>query len=704
MASYFVKYNDVNLTNMIRVRAVNTTVLPPRENNAITIWERPGGIYNSYRYGEREITITFLVMVSKEEYRNNPNSIDSKLNNVASAFKVDEPKPLYIGSESKYINAVPEGEFKLTELRYDCYECEVMFVCYDPQYYSSSAKTYSNKSSSAVRALATTNNNNQFDAYNAGTAPTYPIINIGINKDNTSFVQLENLTNGNKILLGNHLKTNSPTKPAEVMIFNDEMKNMTKWGTASSSDIDADRSVNGSLKLTSYNHGFMINNVGSGSTTWKGAGTKKQLREALTDFSVQIRMNHNSTGKDGDPTEKTTKQEQDLDYSLSGKKTTFYKVMAPSLEVRESANVTAKIIGNLEKGTNIEVIGPSSIVGGWVKTSFNGQPGYCYASNLKKYISDPTETVSVKNVVTRDEIELRSAPTYDNTSSLLATIPARTPLRVYKTKENGFYKLYISYNGYIGYINEEKVTDYSGGVEYPEDEVVITNDNKTGVCELYGWAANGTKLFKLSLSDDNEYYEYTKPAIQIGSNTVLEDNSSVPTPNKIKNYSEQLTVTHDYLSDGSSVNWNEFYGELGIQRKNGKWQAWIYKIEDGSTVKKLTFKEQEVVDSPEGDLEFISIYIGTKDSQNISGMSVSDIKVKSLNTYDLSTQNVTRFNKGDKIKIDCHNNKVYLNDQLYYDVGVGSDFIEIITGNNVMKVVSDDPDVIATVIFNERYL
>ena len=64
MASYYVKYNGVVLSNLIRVRTVETTVLPPRENHSITIWEKPGSIYNSYRYGERTIKVTFLILHS----------------------------------------------------------------------------------------------------------------------------------------------------------------------------------------------------------------------------------------------------------------------------------------------------------------------------------------------------------------------------------------------------------------------------------------------------------------------------------------------------------------------------------------------------------------------------------------------------------------------------------------------------------------
>ena len=80
MASYYFSYNGVNLSNLVSVRAVETTVLPSRENHAITIWERPGSIYNSYRYGERDIVVKFLIRATKQEYNSNPTGcMENKL-------------------------------------------------------------------------------------------------------------------------------------------------------------------------------------------------------------------------------------------------------------------------------------------------------------------------------------------------------------------------------------------------------------------------------------------------------------------------------------------------------------------------------------------------------------------------------------------------------------------------------------------------
>lgn len=693
MASYYFKYNDVDLTNMVKVRTVNTTVLPPRENNAIEIWERPGSIYNDYRYGNREITITFLVMV------NDPSIISSRLATIANVFKAPEPKPLYLGSSSKFIYAVPEGDFRLTELRYDCYECEVMFVCHDPSYYSSSASSYSNYYSNNARAIS--NSANTFDVYNGGNASTYPIINIGVNKDNTSFIQIENLTNGKKLLLGSHPSSGKETVGAISTILDDNIINSLgkvsgDWN-GSNGLVDSDRAFTGTLKATHMKNGVTLSTLSNDTGSWKGASAKRDLGTALTDFSVQARVNFTSSGINSDPS--IPYLVDDSETTIGGTKKTRYYVDAPSINVKNGTKTNSLIIGTLKKG---DIVTATSINNGYVKITLDDRVGYCYEKDLKKYYSDSRVTQNMKNVVTTEQIELRSAPTTDNSSSLLATIPAGTALRIETQEYEGFYKLYISYNGKIGYIDISKVTEYEDViVDYPEDEVIATSDYKTGICEIYGWSADGKKLFKLALMDDNEYYEFTKPFIQVGDNTILQDNNSVQT-NKSNN-SDQLTVNHDYLSDGSSENWNNFYGELGIQRKNGKWQAWVYKIKNGSTVKKLMFKEQAISGSPEDKLSSITIYMGTQTQGNVSSMSISNIKVKSFNSNN-EDANIAKFNAGDQLRIDCYNNKAYLNNQLFHDIDIGSEFIGLESGNNSMKVTSDDSNVVVNIVFNERHL
>ena len=702
MSGYFIKYNDVDLSDMIRVRTVESTVLPPRQNNSINIWERQGSIYNGFKYGEREITVSFLVRAMPEDYIDTYGDVylfmDRRLADIKTVFNVDEPKPLYLGIENKYIYAVPEGDFKMDELRYDCYECEVTFVCYDPMYYSTNIFTCDN---SADR--------NSIDVYNGGNTIAYPIINVGINTDNIGFIQLENITNGNKFLLGKFPSTEKPTtvSAGDVVLY-DAMES-ANWPTGTKL-IDADRSTGGTMTVTGCGTGLMPGSLGSGDTTWKGVSALKSLEEPLSDFLVAVRVSLNASGQNGDPNKPLSSNNPGT--VTSGTKKDYYQVTASALNVRTGPGTKNKIIGCLKKGDKIYESGSEYTYSGteknWLRINYKGQTGYCSLSYLKKGTSDSTTTATVKNVMTNRKTELRDKPDNDDESKLIATIPTGTTLRVYTSTEKGYHKLYSSYNGKIGYVYSSNITDMENVyVDYSDDEFTVTADDKTGTCEIYGYDSNNTRLFKLAITDDSKYYEFNQPSIRVGGNVILKDNTSVGTPKKKANYSgneDEMKITYDYLLSGAAGSWNDFYGELGIQRKDGKWQAWIYKMDGGASVKKLEFNEQEVVGAPTGDLAFITIYMGSQDAEKICGMAISDVRIVTLNDINPETQNITQFMTGDDIQIDCYNNRVIYNGKLFYDIDIGSKFIELESGTNTIKLTSDDPNIIATVLFNERYL
>lgn len=696
MTSYFIKYNDVDLSDMIRVRTVESTVLPPRQNNSINIWERQGSIYNGFKYGEREITVSFLVRAMPEDYIDTYGDVylfmDRRLADIKTVFNVDGPKPLYLGIENKYIYAVPEGDFKMDELRYDCYECEVTFVCYDPMYYSSYIVGYDN---SADR--------NTIEVYNAGNTTAYPIINVGVNTPDIGFLQIENITNGKKLLLGKYPSTEkSETISAGDVTLYDAMESTSGWATGTNF-IDSDRATGGTITVTSSGAGLMLGSAGSGSNTWKGASALRELDEPLSDFLVAIRVTLDSSGENGDPNKPMSNNNPGT--VISGTKETYYQVTASALNVRSGPGTKNKIIGCLKKG---EKVYPKSIEKNWAKIDYKGKTGYCSVKYLKKYTSDGTTTSNVKNVMTNRKTELRDKPDNNDESKLIATIPTGTKLRVYSSSEKGYHKLYSSYNGKIGYVYSSNITDMENVyVDYSDDEFTVTADDRTGTCEIYGYDSNNNRLFKLAITDDNKYYEFNQPSIRVGGTTILKDNTSVGTPNKKPNYSgneDELKITYDYLLSGAAGGWNDFYGELGIQRKDGKWQAWIYKMDGSTPVKKLEFKEQEVVNAPTGDLAFITIYMGTQDDKKMCGMAISDVRIVTLNDIDPETQNITQFGVGDDIQIDCYNNRVIYNGKLFYDIDIGSQFIELESGNNTLKLVSDDPNMVATILFNERYL
>ena len=701
MASYYVKYNGVNLTNLIGVRTVDTTVLPSRENHAITIWERPGSIYNSYRYGERTITVTFLIRASQSEYRSNPNCMENKLNTLRNVFNVKEPKPLYLGSSSKYIYAVPEGDFTMSEIRYDCYECEIQFICHNPEYYSSSVRATNNLAASTYGMRGISNNSNTIEVYNSGNASAYPIINIGIN-DTTSFVQIENTTNGNKFLIGSYPKAGMSTLAPTTSMLSDDMTVTSRWTDGALTIngklcLDSGRGYLGYISTTSDGSGIKIAEAATG-TIWHGIGSHRQLSTALDNFEVRAKLHLNSHGTNGDPTVPQLRDEGNI---YSGNREYFYKVMAPSINIRNTPSIEGTVIGTYNKGDYVFPLTPMTRESkGWLEV----EGGYCEAVGLKKYIADSTVTDIAMNVATKEEVGLMSRPSDDPSESiLLATIPGDTLLRIHMYSEQGYYKLYIPYSGKIGYVDASKVETINDvPIKYPESDLIISDDNKTGICEVYGYSSTGTRLFKLCLSDENEYYSFVTPTVYIGENKALEDITTVSSGNRVSD-TDEYDVSHDYLSE-DNFDWNDFYGELGIRRENNRWQAWIYKIENGATVKKLMLKEQEISGAPTEQLHHVTIYMGTQDKNNMCGMAITDIQVDKINDIYQTDCNLAPFKSGDEIKIDCYNAKVYLNNKLYNNIDTGSQFIELVPGNNILKATSNRSNMFVTVLFNERYL
>ena len=229
--------------------------------------------------------------------------------------------------------------------------------------------------------------------------------------------------------------------------------------------------------------------------------------------------------------------------------------------------------------------------------------------------------------------------------------------------------------------------------------------------EVYGFTSNNEKLFKMGLYDDNEYYEFTYPLIQVGSTDFLKDKTVAPDP-KIKTTTNGgdngLTVTKDALLSGKYGSWNEFYGKLGIQRKDGKWKAWVYKIKDGTTVKQLLKNEVNVTGSPTGKLSYIVVYFGISvdSAEKASGMALSHVTVKNLTPKTQTiNNNVSIFEEGDVLKVDCYNNRVWLNDKPYNSkIDIGSQFFPLEIGDNTLKISSDDNGITSSVIYNERWL
>lgn len=697
---FYVNFNDIDLTGIVDVKDIITTALPPIEHSNIKIFNRPGSIFNGCRYEERKIKVTFIIQPTFEQISQDEYALDNFIETTKRAFDVKESKVLYLGDENKFIFAMPIGEIEINQIGVNTCEGEIELICYDPFYYSEEAKQYDNEEG-----------RNTILCTNEGSVEAYPIIDIGISKT-SHFVQVENTNINKKILVGTYPELANTTIKEKSTVLSDNCEQTTDWITGSSS-VDSDRATNGTLSVTVSGAGIMAGDFGSKSTgaNWYGTSARKNLDTQIENFYIECNMSHNSTGKNGDPFQGSN----DTETVTSGKKETYYKVTCTSLNVRAGAGTKYKRIGSLKKNAKVY---PSSIAKNWAKITYSGKTAYVCTLYLKKCVSDNTVTLKKRNYVCNVNTAIRT--TYKIKSTNKCTIPAGTTIRcIYsskyldpddKEKKRYYFKLAEKYKGYDGYVIVDNLT-LASNTYYDYEIEPETADDKVGMVELYGYTTNNEKLFRMGLYDDNEYYEFTYPLIQVGSQDFLKDKTVAPSPKTVTRYeggSDKLTVTKDALLSGRYGDWNEFYGKLGVQRKDGKWKAWVYKIKDGKTVKQLLKNEVKISGSPTGKLAYVVAYFGTsaESAEKASGIALSHVTVKNLNpqTYEVG-KNVSIFEEGDTLKVDCYNNRVYLNDKPYNsNVDIGSQFFPLEVGENTIKINSDDTDITSSVIFNERWL
>ena len=686
---YYIKYNEIDLTDMVKVREVEMPSLPTIEHSSIDIFERDGGIYNGASYGTREIRLTFIIKPDDK------NDYEDYVRDVKRAFYTKEEARLFCGDENLYMWCVPVDEMRIVELGEGCAEAEVNLVSYDPYWYSVDQQGMNN------------DDKKNFTVDNESDANVYPIIQVGFTKD-TTFFQIRNRSTNETILIGGIPEKEKNTIKKNTRVLKDAMETTSGWSNTSA-PIDAGRSTGGTLSVTSDGKGLMCGNFGSASdgAIWHGACYKKSIDTPIKDFKVRIRMKHNSTGVNGDPSHP---YQNDTEPPISGSKKTYYKVTARSgLRLRKSASTSSAKLLTIPYGTKLT----GTVSKGWLNTTYNGKTGYCYAQYLKNVTSDDTVTSKERNYVTMKSTAIRASASKKATNK--KTIPAGKCIRCYyDTKypttgkddvKGKFYKLAKPYDGTTGYVwieNLVQANEYE--VDYEPD--IETADDKLGVVELYGFSANNVQLFKLSMVDDNEFYEFTYPLIRKNGEDFLKDKTVAPEPKKVTTYNGDTKKVKAILS-GKYGSWNEFYGELYIERIKNKWYAYVSKIKEGEVVKTIKSKTVTDKDNQNEELSYIVIYFGTTgNAEKASGMAITDINVYTATKIeDNKEYNFQELEAGDMLTIDNSVPAVYLNDEERNDlIDVGSSFFPLEPGENYIKIASDDDVPNVDIMWNNKYL
>lgn len=687
---YNIKYDSKSLNNFGRVKEVKKNILPKRQLSTIDIESLNGEILNSSKYEALDIEITMVVTGSnKEEFREN-------ILNIINIFNVSETKPLIIDDEKFCYCITNDGIEKEPFSNVGCFVV-INLIALDPYFYSMENKVFDSE-------------NNKLIVVNEGGEKVLPYMSIGFSK-NAHFLQLEHQESGKRILIGDYPKLSLISKEESTEIIRDTCEDTSGWIIAQA-PIDSDRTVGGTLAMNKQGSGICIGSVPSGSTTWKGVCARKNFTKSLDEFHLRCCMHHNSTGKNGDPTLPIYTNPE----VVGSIKETYYVVTASSLNYRSGPGTSYKKLGTLKKG--FEIYG-GTVTKGWLKFAYKNKTCYCFTKYLTKKVK-VTGTIYEKNYVTYGVkgdtgVIIRSEP--KKSSAVVMTINlgevVRCNTKAYKDSVSGitYYKLAKKYNGKTGYIATGSIIESGTATfEYNAEDDYKYADDKTGIVELYGFDENGSKLFSLGMYDDNEYYEYTYPKCNIGSRTVLKDNTKVPKPKSMTTTEDNGSVKVTNYMSGKLGDWNDFYGDWNISRKkvdgNYIWEVSVTKIKDGvvkKTLKKVNIKYNDL---PTSKLAYVALYMGTTgELSNSSAMDFTHIVVDEINPQANEEENIKYFKQGDILDIDFASGHAYINYEDRTDlIDVGSDFFEIETGTNNIKVISDDNEVSASAVIKEKWL
>ena len=685
---YYIKYNGIDLTNIIKVKEVEIPSLPSIEHSSINVFERDGSIYNGASHGNRNIRLTFII---------NPDDAldyDMYINDVKRAFYTKEEAQLYCGDDTLYIWCVPVGDVTITQLGDYCSEGEVELVAYDPYWHSTEYQTANN------------NSNTTFLAKNNSDVPIYPIINVGFTKD-TTFFQVENKSNGEKILIGGIPSVEGTTIKKNTKIFNDSMKSTVGWSNSTAA-IDSGRSIGGTISVTTAGRGLMCGDFGSSTdgNTWHGACYRKTIDTPVRNFRVKARMGHNSSGVNGDPEHPYTNDSESV---ISGTKVTYYQVSTASgVILRKSASIYSEKLSIIPYGTELT----GQLSDGWLSVTYNEMNGYCDTKDLRIVVRDNTVTTTQCNYVTVKATAIRATASESATNK--KTIPAGECIRVITSVEHSdadsgntgdkYFELAKPYEGVTGYVLINCLTEANEyTVDY--DYELITADDKTGIVELYGFSSNNVQLFRMGLYDDNEYWEFTYPMIRKNSEDFLCDKTLAPEAKTITTYDNNSKNVTKVLS-GEYGDWNGFYGDLYIERINNLWYAYVQKIKDGAVVKEIKSKSITDTNNANESLSYLVIDFGTTgNASKASGMCIYDLEVESLTDIDNTVSyNFQQFGAGDILTIDNSIPRVTLNGVEHNElIDIGSSFFPLEPGYNTIKYTSDDNPVV-DVIWSNKYL
>lgn len=714
MYNYF-NFNGVQVNDLALVTKIEKPYIPANTVSTINVTSRDGEIFDGSIYKPITIKISLAIIgYNKDDYITRVKILKDLL---------CTRKEVPIGfTDNVSIYGILNSEFTVEQKNAVTGYADIEILCNDPYSYSDYVLTYNTEGES-----------NELNLVQQGGTTTYPFVTIGVSKD-THFIQLQNKSTGEKILVGNYPKLeNNESKKESDLVLHDTCTDLSKL-TIAGANIDANRSYNGTFGISVSGNSYKLADMGSGTTKYKGACGRIALPKNLDQFKAKIKLYSNSSGKNGDPNIYDPDVEKHKEEVKSGKKVTYYVVNCTGLNYRTGPGTNYTSKGTLPYG--YEIRKDFTIADGWCKFKYKTKTYYCSAKYLTKMVEDNTKsewrTYNIENVwVLPDEGTKTNAQraVYDSPGgSVVGYVPYGTKIRcllkTYDVKDsdgkvkNSYYYMWKPYTnskgvkvqGYIEKSVIKRSIDMSGDiVDYTDDPGYA--DDKLGTVEVYGFNINGSQIFKISLFDDNPYFEYSQPEVRVGSKVILKDTKRAPTP-KEKKVADQNKVISSYYLGGRYGDWNNSDIYLTLTRKksgtNYVWEATAQKQVDGKVVKTQTARNIKGKDLPTDELSYLAIYIGTSAAtmNKCAGMVASDIKI-----YDISGSqgdkeaDIIYFNAGDVIDLDFENCNCYVNKELRNDlVDIGSKYFGLTPGKSTLILNSDDTNASVSAALREKWL
>lgn len=703
---YNLRYRNVNLSTFGDIISFDKCLLPKRNFNTINLEILNGEILQNNKYSALNIEITISINGDEIE------ELNTNLRQLANLLNVTTPQPLYI-NETVFYMAITDDEIEIDREYWFTRDVKISFICFDPCAYAMNEKAFNT-------------NTKRLDIANRGTETVKPILSFGFTED-THFVQAK--YENKFLLLGDYPKLELSSASKTTRVLYEKCNNFDNW-VDSVPLLDSNRDASGTLSINKTQSSFILGTVpSSSSSTWKGGCKRINLDTQLKEFQVKAWFTFNSPGENNDPNYDNLPGLNDETMEYEKVKYTSKQVM----NYRDKPDKTGTQKGKLAKGFVLEDGKYDyEIVGEWFKFCENIMEGhsgeeYYYVSNAggkywtRKVYTTKKSDVSRNYKVTGREgstsqtssINVFSEPTLK--SNIIGTINVGENIRCFEKDINDIdgnttkkWKLMSnSYKEIKGYVTSNCIMQSENtGVWIDTSELEGYADDKTGVLELYGYDVSGSIMFKLAIEDSNKYYEYNQPSVRVGSTEIYKYDNKVKDPDTVK-----LSTTSGFkeykMLQGSTGDWNEFFGNIVINRKKNanneyEWEFIVQNSRDDLQITKTAIKSA-ITD--EKELSYLAVYMGTNgEMTKACDMRIDNIEVLNLGEQSTEPVNNIYFHAGDVVDI-TQDGDVYLNDIQHNELlDIGSDIFDISTGTSAIDIVSDDANISTSTIFTEKWM